>query len=95
MFGFEVIREEGSELIRQHVLLKALETERQNHNERESGKVELSRANYDFEVRGATGDMVKIGLMTYDYTMINGRPVDGQSTARSAWTGDKRHGNPP
>ncbi|MGH9256995.1 MAG: hypothetical protein ACRD3C_20735 [Vicinamibacterales bacterium] len=62
-FGFEVIREAGSGLIRERVLVKALETERRNHNERATGEVMLSRVNYDFDVRAAAGDTVKIGLL--------------------------------
>jgi hypothetical protein len=62
-FGFEVVREEGSGLIRQRVLVKALETERQNHNDRETGQVLLNRANYGFDIRAAGGDTVTIGLL--------------------------------
>ena len=62
-FAFEVIREEGSGLIQEHVLLKALQTEQQSHNERGADNAQLSPANYDFEVRADTGETATIGLL--------------------------------
>jgi hypothetical protein len=62
-FGFEVIREEGSALIREHVLLKALQTEQRSHNERAAGNAHLSPANYEFEIRAGTGETATIGLL--------------------------------
>src|SRR5262245_61593388 len=54
-FGFEVIHEEGSALIREHVLLKALQTEQRSHNERAADNAHLSPANYEFQIRSDTG----------------------------------------
>ena len=62
-FGFDVIREDGSALIRDRVLWKALDTEQRSHNQRETSQIELTRANYDFRVGAATGDVVTIGLL--------------------------------
>lgn len=53
-FRFEVIREEGSGLIRDHVLVAALETESRSRNRRETSQAELTPANYDFAVDGET-----------------------------------------
>jgi hypothetical protein len=62
-FGFDVIEEAGSGLIREHVLRKALETEEKNHNQGEGGMVELTRANYDFRVSSAEDGFATIGLL--------------------------------
>jgi hypothetical protein len=62
-FGFEVIREEGSALIREHVLLKALQTEQRSHNERTADNAHLSPANYEFQIRADTGETATIGLL--------------------------------
>ncbi len=62
-FEFEVVRTDGSGLIRDRVLLKALETERQSHNNHEAVNTELSPTNYNFEVREAVGSVVAIGLV--------------------------------
>ena len=49
-FSFEVIREEGSGVIRKRVLLAALETEQRTRNQREMAQSELTTANYEFQV---------------------------------------------
>lgn len=61
-FDFEVIRAEGSGLVRNRVLLAALETEQRSHNQRTNVNAELTPANYNFEVRGVTGDTATIAL---------------------------------
>jgi phosphatidylglycerophosphate synthase len=61
-FGFEVIREEGSGLIRDHVLRKALETEQQNFNDGETNQVELTPANYTFHAGAASDETATIGI---------------------------------
>ena len=50
-FDFEVIRAEGSGLVRNRVLPAALESEQRSHNQRPSVNAELTPANYNFEVR--------------------------------------------
>ena len=62
-FGFEIIREEGSSLIRGRVLRKALETEQENFNRGEVRHVELTRDNYDFQFRSMTGDLAEIAVL--------------------------------
>ena len=61
-FDFEVIRADGSGLVRNRVLLAALETEQRSHNQRTSVNAELTPANYNFEVRGVTDDTATIAL---------------------------------
>ena len=61
-FGFDIVREEGSSVIRDHVLRKALQTEQQNFNDGETGQVELTTANYTFTVSAPSGDLVTMGL---------------------------------
>ena len=61
-FGFDIVREEGSSVIRDQVLRKALQTEQQNVNDGETGQVELTTANYTFTVSAASGDLVTMGL---------------------------------
>ena len=62
-FGFEVIRQEGSGLILEHVLLKALQTEQRSHNDREADSAHLDPMNYEFEVRADSGETATIGLL--------------------------------
>ena len=64
IFRFDVISESGSALIREHVLLEALETEQRTHNQRENAKVELRPENYRFEEKpGASGNLATIALL--------------------------------
>ena len=62
VFRFDVISQTGSTLIREHVLLKALETERRTHNERENARIELRPENYQFEAKPGAGRLAIIGL---------------------------------
>lgn len=61
-FEYEITNEDGSELIRRHVLVAALEEERRAHTENDNS-AELTHANYFFDVdddRG--GDLLRIHL---------------------------------
>lgn len=63
-FRFDIIREEGSELIRKRVLVKALETERGSRQQQEMDHAALTRANYQFEVADpAADDLMTIRLL--------------------------------
>lgn len=53
-FSFQVIREDGSGLIRSHVLLPALEAEQRTRNERVLTQSELTPANYEFRLKHET-----------------------------------------
>lgn len=79
-FRFDVIREEGSGLIRKHVLVAALETEQRSRNRRETGQAELTPANYDFAVDDETAD----GLVTIRLFPRRKTPMllDGTVTVR-------------
>ena len=55
-FSFEVIRQEGSGLIRNRVLLAALETEERSRNQHDLAQAELTPANYEFQVGQDTGE---------------------------------------
>lgn len=55
-FRFQVIREDGSDLLRNHVLMAALEAEQRSRHPQEMAQVALTRANYDFAVAGAAAD---------------------------------------
>ena len=64
IFRFEVISETGSSLIREHVLLEALETEQRTHNQRDTVNVELRSENYRFEEKpGGSGNLATIALL--------------------------------
>ena len=55
-FSFDVIRSEGSSLIRDRVLIAALATEQRTRNSGEAGQSELTALNYEFHVNeGLTG----------------------------------------
>ena len=97
-FGFDVIREEGSGVICNHVLRRALETEQQNYNAGETSQVELTRANYDFRVGAASDDMVMIRLLPRRSSpmLLNGTVtvtrrdgdivrIDGTLSERPSW----------
>jgi hypothetical protein len=63
-FRFDIIRENGSELIRERVLVAALETEQRSRDPNHIARSALTRANYDFEVvRPATDGLVAIRLL--------------------------------
>lgn len=63
-FRFDIIREEGSELIRERVLVAALETERQSRDPQQMARSALTRANYHFEVAQPAADgLVAIRLL--------------------------------
>ena len=49
-FRFEIVTESGSALIRKRVLVAALMAEQQSRNRRETDAVELTSANYEFQV---------------------------------------------
>jgi hypothetical protein len=60
-FSFEVIRQNGSGLIRKHVLDAALEGEQRSRNHREMAQAELTPTNYEFQV---DSDAREDGLVT-------------------------------
>lgn len=63
-FTYEVVREAGSELIRARVLREALDTERDNYEPDNIGRMELVPANYEFRSRGLSGpDQADIALL--------------------------------
>lgn len=53
-FHYDVIAEDGSSLIREHVLLKALATEQRSHEPAEHGRAALTPANYRFTAGAVT-----------------------------------------
>ena len=53
-FHFDVIRQDGSELIVEHVLVAALEAEQRNQNGHERSQTELTAVNYEFQVNDDT-----------------------------------------
>ena len=55
-FSFEVIRQEGSGLIRNRVLIAALEAEQRSRNQGELAQSELTAANYAFRAETGTRD---------------------------------------
>jgi hypothetical protein len=62
-FHYTVLRESGSSLIREHVLLKALETEGRSHEPEEQGRAALTPDNYAFTAGSVVADgLVAIGL---------------------------------
>jgi hypothetical protein len=64
IFRFDVISESGSALIREHVLVEALETEQRTHNQRDTVNVELRPENYQFKERpGGAGHLASITLL--------------------------------
>ena len=96
--GFDVIREDGSEVIRDHVLRRALETEQRNYNERETSQVELTPANYDFRIADGSGDLATIWLLPRRLSpmLLNGAVtvtrsdgdivrIDGSLSERPSW----------
>jgi hypothetical protein len=60
-FQYEVTKEQGSSLIRRHVLLAALEEERRMREEKDT-EADLVPANYEFRVDEGGGDFLKIHL---------------------------------
>ena len=60
-FRSEVTSEQGSGLIRRHVLLAALEEERRTREEKDT-QADLVPANYEFRVDDGGGDFLKIHL---------------------------------
>jgi len=54
-FQFDVIREEGSGIIRERVLRAALMKEQSSYANRETGAAALTPANYDFRLRAQKG----------------------------------------
>ena len=51
IFRFEIVREEGSDIVRERVLRPALRAEAQSHAEYEIENVALTPKNYDFQIR--------------------------------------------
>ena len=60
-FRFDVIRQNGSGVIRERVLVAALEAEQHSRNRGETGQAELTTTNYDFQV---DTDAKEDGLVT-------------------------------
>lgn len=62
-FSYEVVREDGSDLVRARVLREALNTERDNYAPGQTGRMDLIPANYDLRPQGRIGsDLVEIAL---------------------------------
>jgi hypothetical protein len=63
-FSFEVLKETGSNLLRQRVLRPALLEEQDNHNNAKLAESDFTRENYDFLVEESNRDpdLVRIGL---------------------------------
>src|SRR5262245_18087578 len=63
-FTFEVLRENGSNMIRQRVLRAALAEEQENYAEAKLGESAFTRENYEFimDDAGRDGELVRIGL---------------------------------
>jgi hypothetical protein len=79
-FRFDVVAEEGSALVRERVLVAALETEQRSRNGRGAGQAELTPANYEFALDRATGDgLVVIRLVPRRRTPML---LDGTVTVR-------------
>jgi hypothetical protein len=55
-FAFEIVRQEGSGLIRKRVLVAALETEQRTRNGGEMAQSDLTIANYEFQVDNDSRD---------------------------------------
>ena len=63
-FSYEVVREEGSDLVRSRVLREALNTERDNYAPGHTGRMELVPANYEFRPQSwIGGDLAEIALL--------------------------------
>jgi len=56
---FEVVSEDGSKLLLNHVLHKLLETEKETNDPKARAASEMSRENYDFEFLGKESDQGK------------------------------------
>ena len=63
-FSFEVLKESGSNLVRQRVLHAALREEQDNHNNAKLAESDFTRENYNFlvEEASADSDLVRISL---------------------------------
>jgi hypothetical protein len=63
-FTFEVLQENGSNMIRQRVLRAALVEEQENYDEARLGESAFTRDNYEFimDDAGHDGELVRIGL---------------------------------
>jgi hypothetical protein len=99
-FSFEVIRQDGSALIRRRVLLAALETELRTRNERQLADSALTMANYEFRLDqvGPEDGMATVRLFPRRQTpmLLSGtvtvRPhdgdmvrIDGSPSALPSW----------
>lgn len=98
-FRYEVVSESGSALIREHVLLKALETEQRTVNERVASAVELTPENYEFSPDPAgrgprmriamrarrSSPMLLNGFMTVTREDGDLLSVDGSLAAMPSW----------
>ena len=99
-FRFEVIRQDGSGLIREHVLVAALDSEQRTRSRGETGQAELTTTNYDFQVDNDTkeGGLVTIRLLPRRSTpmLLEGTVtvrqqdgdvvrIDGSPSERPSW----------
>ena len=75
-FSFEVIRQEGSGLIRNRVLIAALETEQRTRNQGEMAQSDLTLANYEFQVDSDARDdglaMIRLSPRRQTPMLLNG-----------------------
>jgi hypothetical protein len=87
-FGYEIVTERGSDMIRSRVLRAVLDREQEMINEGNSDKAELTPDNYDFVDRGRDADgsqYVQIKPRRKDVMLVDGRMVltpDGSDLLR-------------
>jgi hypothetical protein len=99
-FSFEIIRQEGSGLIRKRVLVAALETEQRTRNRGEMAQSDLTIANYEFQVDNDARDdglatirlvprrktpMLLIGIATVRWHDGEIVRIDGSPSRSPSW----------
>jgi len=82
VFRFEIVRDEGSSVVRERVLKSALRAEQQSHAEHEIENVALTPRNYDFQIgtEPAPG-ILRLGLVA---KRRNAMLLNGAVTLRAA-----------
>lgn len=80
-FRYEIVSERGSDTVRNKVLRRVLERERELIAEGQADRAELSAANYEFEAMSAGGKGVRYVLLKprrKDMLLVDGRMVLNQ-----------------